>query len=368
MGIETLAGAAAVTGIAGAVAGGVGGAIQAGQGPARAVNLPPELETVQIGQIQQNLADFEVERNQTLAAVGQLEDIAQTQLDVSQGLIPTQEGLQRLTEQTQRFGEQFGDLLPDVVEGIAQDLQSADFGTEFEAQAREEAQRLLTQREDFKDPQVERELSEGRNKLRQRLAAQFGPGFENTEAGIRALQAFEQGATELRFDVSQRGRSQEVARLQGIIGGATQARGTQLATIGAKGQFAQQLFAGQQGALGRLTQQVGAQNIGAQTLLGARELGRTGLGLVQQPFGLLQAFGQQNISRDTRRLLQAGTIGPGSLFEQTGVPRRETGRIARTQRQRQQQQFFQNVGFQPGSGQNLNQLLTQFGPRQFQFA
>lgn len=321
--------AAAITGIAGAISSGIGAATADKGQPGFRVDLPPELEAEQLALIQQNLLDFERERQQIQEAVGLLEGIAQTQTELAQGLRPEKEALESLTRQTEQLGQLFGDKLPGVVEGVEQDigdirtaLSSFDFGTGLEEDIRSQVGKTLKAGREFKDPQVERELEEGRAKLRERLATQFGPGFENTDAGIRALQAFETGATELRFDVAEKGRSNEVARLQGLAGAAGSAQQSRLATLGSRIsgrqtsaltgiQFGGQLFQGQQNALTRLGQGIGAQSLGADTLLSARELGSQGLGLADQPFGLLQQFGSQALSGDIQKALRKG----GTSFE-----------------------------------------------------
>lgn len=54
-----------------------------------------------------------------------------------------------------------------------------------------------------KDPRVENQLKAQEDAVRAKLRSQFGPDYENTTQGRRALNDFYQGATETRFSVAQ---------------------------------------------------------------------------------------------------------------------------------------------------------------------
>jgi len=367
MGVDPLtvtAGAAVATGAAGTVL----DAVQGAPDP-RVVRLPPEAEAQQLEIIGQAVQDFESERARTLEAITALDQIGQTQIAIGEGLIPDSEGIQRLNQQTAEFGERFGQELPGVIDAINQDFQGiraqlGQFDNELESNIRDRTEEILTQdRGEFTDPSTERQIQEGRDQLVERLTQQFGPGFENTDAGIRALNAFEQGARETRFQVSEQGRSNEIARLQGLASAAGSARQSELSTLGGRlsglqaGQsLAASLFSGQQQALGTLSNQtVTGSNLlsaGAGAFQGASQLAAQNQANAQNAFGLFQQFGSQRLSRDIRRNIESG----GSFLPDF-TTRREAGRV----RNDLAQQFGGDDVFGRANNQQLRELdLNEF--------
>jgi len=301
-----------ITGLTSAAATGASAAL-AGGGGGKPIELPPDMEAEQVEVLEQQLADFEIERTRNQEAVRRLEGIADLQIDVASALVPDKDKLRQLTQQTQELALMFGDEIPEVISGVKEDLAAfASAGFDVEADIREQiAQTVRETGREYKDPTVERNIEEGRTQLEERLAMQLGPGYSNTEAGIRALQAFEQGATEMRYNVSKEGRAAEASRLGALAGAAATTSGSIAQRVGSRLQFGQLLFTGREQAGANLMSGLSAPNIGLNTLIQARELGRSGVEMAEIPMRGLQAFGSQELSRDIQRAIEQRGFGDG---------------------------------------------------------
>jgi len=288
-----------VTGLAGAGVTGLGLALQDTPTPVGLVKLPPELEQQQLDIIQQSISDYQRERERAQAISGVLEQRANLQAQVASGLIPQQQALQTITRQNEQIAQQFGTQILGITNQMSAD---SGFGVGLENDIRTQAQRLATGNyEDFRDPTVEREIAQGEQQLREQLARQLGPGYQNSEAGIRALEAFRQGTSELRSNA----RNEAVQRLGTLTGVAQGTRASQLGLLN-------YLQGGRDNAQQALAAGIYAQNPASQNLVQAAQLGQQALNLGQVPFGQLQSFGQQQLSGDI-----LGAIGSGQI---KGIP------------------------------------------------
>lgn len=296
-----------VTGLAGAATTGLGLALQDTPTPAGLVKLPPELEQQQLDIIQQSIDDYQRERDRATAIASTLENRANMQAQVASGLIPQQQALQEITRQNEQIAKQFGTQILGLTNQLGAD---SSFGIGLENDIRAQAQRLVTGNyEDFKDPTVEREIQDGEQQMRERLARQLGPGWENSEAGMRAMEAFRQGSAELRSNT----RNQEVQRLGALTGVAQGTRQSQLALLDS-------LQSGRNTAQGTLAAGIYAQNPASQNLIQAQQVGQQALNLGQVPFGQIQSFGQQELSGDILNAIQNGNAGVPSLGYSTNKP------------------------------------------------
>lgn len=350
-----LPGIALGTGIAGSVAQGIGAATSGG-GPSGLVKLPPEMEAKQIAILEQSIQDYERERTRTQAIADSLQQRSQLELDVSQGLIPKQDALAALTRQNEQIAKTFGDEVLGVVNNLSQDTVGA-LGFDLEKDIRQEAQRLTGQRfEEFKDPQVERELVEGRARLEEELARRLGPGYATSEAGRRALSAFDQGGTELRSRVSRETRGAEVNRLGGLASIAGATKQSQLAGRQSQMQFGELLFRGREASQDRLGQGFGISQQAQAGLGRAAQLGQSTTELGRVPFGLLQQFGSQDLSGDIRDAIESGQFG-GSFSDFVSGTERRSGAAPGNSGFTQvigQGQAGRQITYNPITGQTFN--------------
>lgn len=273
------------------------------------VELPPEMEQEQIRIIQQSIEDFEKERARAAAVADQLYTRAQIESQVAEGLIPRREALEAITRQNEDIAQRFGDDILKTVDSLSKDTIGA-LGYDLEKDIRQQAQKELQQPfSEFKDPQVERELEEGQIKLEEELARRLGPGYANSEAGIRALNAFKQGATELRTRVSRETRAESVNRLGALSNIAGQTKQSQLAGRQSQMNFGELLFRGREASQDRLNQGFATASSVRQGMVQASQFGQQALNLSNIPFGQIQSFGQQELSDDIKNALQRGQYG-----------------------------------------------------------
>lgn len=159
------------------------------------------------------------------------------------------------------------------------------------------------------DPALEQQLERGEETLRERLAAQFGPGFETSTPGIQALEEFRRSAETLRSGARtgqltlaeqlSLGREQAAqARQQGNL--AQLQAPLSLAELGLTG-GAQQLGQFQSGAFGL-----------PQSIAGGAGQVAAGFGAAQQPF-IQQRQMQLQASIANAQNAGAGAAGLGQL-------------------------------------------------------
>ena len=79
------------------------------------------------------------------------------------------------------------------------------------------------------DPNIERQIKDQEQSLRSNLRSQFGPNFESTTAGRRALNDFYQKSSELRYSTGAQ-RISNLANLTNTALGSVQARDTGIAS------------------------------------------------------------------------------------------------------------------------------------------
>lgn len=341
-----IGGAASVAGAGISAAAGGGG----GGGPQSQYYLPPELEVQyldffqnQLGQLQDMMA-----QNQSLQDVyNQRAEIAE---NASRGAIPSEQAMQQLTGTATNIAMLAGRDVEDLIKN--------GYMTELDRDLLSQSQQELSALRNLEgqqatDPRIENQLKDQRRQLEQDLARQ---GVGPAQRAI-ALSQFERQASELRFSTSQeliQNQFQRGLGRLGAIGGISQqglaARQFGQAQTGqAFSQLQAQALAGQQAAqgyAGLLQQRFGIGQQGFQNQLG----------LLSQQQGAYTTTGQFGFSKPTQQLLGAGAIGPGTLFQQTGVPTQGTGANLRNV------QKAENRAFKDQTGLNAGQL-----PGQLQF-
>lgn len=292
--------AALGTGVAGAAMGGGG----SGGGQLR---LPPELEIKFLEQSEQQLAQTQ----QDLQRTTQLEQQFNQRLDTLQGMIegsiPEADGIRALQDNTRNLAQAFG--------GDTQALIESGFLTPEIAQELSDLRALES--EDLKDPALENQINEERQKLEQDLArAGVSPAQRS-----QALRQFERSAEEQRFGRAEELRSGKTQRGLSRISAGLQAResGFQqaLSGFGASSSGLEQLFGQRSSGIGALGDLAGSRfGAGQQTLQNRAGLRAEGRDVYQQ-------LGGFDFSGRVKDALESGLIGPGSLFQQTGIAARE---------------------------------------------
>lgn len=246
---------------------------------AGSIYLPPELEERQLELLNQAIEDFQRERARSMAIADSLESRARLQESVSRGLIPSEEAFKQITKQNEQLALAYGGELLKQVNELSGGITA-------------EAKKLLTTPyQDFKDPTVERDIENGRVQLEEQLARQLGPGYAQSEAGIRALRAFEEGATNLRVQ----GSREAVDRLGKI-------------SAVASNQF-ESLTRGRLAAEGSLVSGLYAGDKSFENLSNAQNQRYTAAQASLIPFAALQQFGQQNLSDDIVEAIKSGRYG-----------------------------------------------------------
>lgn len=290
MEIGTAAGIAAVSGAAGTALEGAGMAMGAGGGGGTPrAELPPEMEAQQLEILKDSITALNQEMERTNAVANTLQERGQLMMDVSEGLIPEKEALQRITQQNQqlatRFGEEITGLLNDM-SGLG-DLED----------------RLLEgDLEDFRDPVIEREIENNKRILEEEMQRSLGPGWRETEAGQRALQKMNETAMVMRSQGSRAYRQEQLGTYQTVLSGKM-----------GQGQL---LFQGRQATMGDLLG--GAQQMSgfAGQMLGtSAELGQTRASMGYDTFGMMQQFGSQNLSNEIKDYIGTGNAGFGAFGE-----------------------------------------------------
>ena len=320
--------AAAAVGIAGSVAGGVGQAIGSGGGGTPQVKLPPELEAQQLGILQTQMEQFEQESQRTSAAADAITQRAEILNQVQQGLIPTEEGLRSITTMNQQLADKFGEEILGQIGDLSKDLG-------LESMIRDKTQELLSQPlEEFKDPTVERQIGEGQRLLEERLSRQLGPDWKNSDAGIRALNAFNQSAIEARSTASRQMREEKINTLTGATGIAGN-------IIGARTSAGQLMFEGRQSSISNLYAGMSSGQTGLGYLAQGAQLGASGLEYGQYPMQSFQQFGSQALSGDTRNYIkESGAGGMFPEFTTYGEYKKRTGTRDKTK-----SQYYQNYQY-----------------------
>jgi len=280
----------------GAAATVAGTAIEASQGGMPRVKLPPEMEAQQLEIIQESIDQAQLEAEKTGAISQSLFERGQTLMDVEQGLIPEKEALQKITQQNQIMAERFGDEILDQIGELSKDL-------DFESKLRDYGVDMLGKPlEEFKDPTVEREISEGRIALEEQLTKQLGPGWQNTESGIRALRAFEQSSTEMRSDASREIRAEEMGVYNTLLGAGQSIVGTRTGA-------GSQMFQGRQAAYGNLLAGMNS-NAGANMFATGTNITGERMQYGNIPFSQMQQFGSQDLSGDIKGAIEGGQFMP----------------------------------------------------------
>lgn len=318
------AGAAIGTAAAGVASTAIGAALQSDEKNPSIVKLPPELENQQLELISQAINDAKNERERSFAIANALEERARAQQAVAQGLIPRAEALATITRQNEELAQRFGVELGRTLDQLSGDtLGALDYGVEKDIRSKIQTE-LGQDLQEYKDPTVERELEDGRRRLEEQLIQQLGPGYATSDQGRRAMQMFDQSATELRARTSRDFRMENAQRLGIFSQVAGQTKASQLAGRGSILQTGELLFRGRETTQDRLNAGIYAENPALANLSAAAEMGVNAAQIGKIPFSLLQQFGQQDISSDTWNGIKEGNFaGLGFGNYETPTERRQ---------------------------------------------
>lgn len=266
-----------------------------------AAYLPPEYDVALIRASQDQLKQI----NANYAQITQLGAIFNQRMDLlnkaAKGLIPPATLTRSLTLQSAQIAKAFGgDVQTAIKNGFMTPQDQADLANLRKAE-----------NQDFTDPTLERQLTTQKAQLEQELRRQgVGPAQR-----LRALQDFDQYATESRFSRKNELLNELQSRTLGRVGASVNAR-----TAGYN------IAAGEYGALNANLEQTsrainfsanlaGNQLAGNQSVLGVQGA------LRQETLNNYRNLGTYNFNNETRDLLQTGNIGPGTVYSQTGIPR-----------------------------------------------
>ena len=314
IGAAVLGGAATVATAGGAspllaaglgAAGSIAGAFSSGQSTTSSsgYTLPPEMELQmfqQFNQTQQSLGQY---RDQIGSAMNALQSKLSTLDQAIAGTIPASDATKMLAQHNSDLASSLG--------MSAEEMVKNGFMTEDDAKTLQQMRSLTDQGNVFQDPQLQHQLQDQRKQLDSQLATQGA----SPATRAQALSQFDRQAQEQMFSRSQELKSSQSNLLANTLQsslGARQAGFNQALQGYQAGQsqlgFVQNTL-NQQGQLGLAGFQAGLQGTQAQ---GA---------LAQNQFGNFQQLGTFKLSNDFKRLMQSGAVGPGSLYQQTGIPK-----------------------------------------------
>lgn len=298
---------AVLTGV-GAAAGGLGKLIGA-FGDDKEISgfeLPPELEIQFLDEAQ---AQFE-QSQQDLDRIAQLEQEFVSRLDTLEGLIqgtiPSVEGLQSLRDSALRISQNIG--------ASAEELVSQGFLDQDDIKDIQQLEEL--EREDFRDPELENQITRERQRLQQDLIRAGASGASIQQR----LTKFDQDADETRFRRTEELRTGRFARISGRVGLRAGLRQQGFQRAGATvGLLQEQLGFARQG-VSQLGEFAGARFGAGQAGIQARA------GLRGERRGIFETLGKFQFSGRTQELLRGGFTGPGSVEQQiSGRPGAQFG-------------------------------------------
>lgn len=279
----------------GAVAQGIGAiaSLFGGSEQVQGLTLPSEYELVFLEQFDQNLEQL----NQDLVIVDNANQAFQDRVSALEGVlnasIPPAEALTRLRDSSLRIAESLGLGAEELVSnGLLDDSDIEDLNTLKDLE-----------NQDFRDPRLESQIRDERARLEQELRRSgAGPATR-----AQALADFDQRAEERRFSTNLELRSNQSALVSNRVGLKQRLRESNLArTLNSLGALNAQTDLARQG-INQAGQLASARFQVASQTVQQRQLLRTAS---EQAFTNL---GQFDFSKRTRRLLEAGEVGPGAL-------------------------------------------------------
>ena len=286
---------AGVGGIAGLFSGGGGGSQESGY------SIPPEYEIQMLDQMHQQQQQVQ----QQMQQIQQLTDHYQSQITMYDQAIA---GTMAPADVTQQISQGNANLIQQLGPA-AQELMDNGFLSQDVSDTLKQMQGAVGG-EQLGDPRLENQLKDQKRQLEQDLARQ---GVSPAQRAI-ALNQFDKAASEQRFTRSEELKTGITQRGQAYTNTSigAQAQGLQN-TFGMLGQ--QQNFLGfQQQGIGMQNQLAGQ---GYQAGTGALAMQQ---GLRGEQRDIYNNLGQYKLNRQTQYLIEAGAIGPGTGYQQTGIP------------------------------------------------
>jgi hypothetical protein len=186
---------------------------------------------------------------------------------------------------------------------------------------------------DYTDPRVEGALTEQRRQLEQQLARD---GVSPAQRQI-ALRQFENEATNLRFSTRQQAINDAVqtastkiaARAQSLQGSSGALGAASNVYLAGRQNLFNEAMQGYSSALNGLT--YGQSTIAAMAGLAGTQAAMNqqfvgiGMQISQREAQMYAEQGKYDLTKTGRQALEAGVVGPGSIYEQSGMSRNEMG-------------------------------------------
>lgn len=254
--LSSLAAGAGIAAAGVTIASGISSMMGGQDQPSSQVKIPTELEANILEQFSRYLSQADQQIRDGFALIPKLEERVNYMNQIARAGTPDPALVQKLTSLDAEIAQRFGrETAADVKAGIITDRakqQTIDLQRQLQAELESQGkqvddklafdiQQIIRNRiasgstenlaldevgkalleevrsggniELRKDPRVERELQGQEDALRMRLRQQFGPDYENTTQGRRALRDFYQGATETRFSTATAASAARVQRL-----------------------------------------------------------------------------------------------------------------------------------------------------------
>jgi hypothetical protein len=341
MGLEA-AGVGAIMKGVGAVAGGVGSAMSGGGGgDSGRLKYTPEQAIEMLNWHDGVMSDLDQVHDSLTTAIKHTDERMGMLADYTTGMLPEAEFMKSLTENAQEIAAAFaGDTLAAIQAGFIDEASARYAGLieEREGQVWNTNQAELDklramESEDYRDPRYEAQIANQRKQLEQSLQrqgvspAQRAMAMQQFEAQVEQGRVTNKeqmlaGATErtlARVGINQQGLSTAVGSMQ--VAANVYLAGRQ--------QRLQEAVTGAQAVQGMLNYgQQTAGNIASLLMAQADNQYKAmqmDMDRINTQSNLWDRIGKTDFGKTTKQLLESGTIGPGSVYDQTGVPRSRAG-------------------------------------------
>ncbi len=304
----------------GAIAGGLAGAFGGGGSQESGYTLPPEYELQYLQQFQQQMQQMQ----QDYQAIGQAYEAYNTKINalnetIQSGYRP--ENFRAIQESNMRIGKALG--------MNAEQLAKGGFITAEDRNSLAEMEKVAAGNyNQVSNPVLEGQLNEQRRQLEQDLARS---GVSPQQRSI-ALQHFDQSANEQRYGQAQQQFGLYSNLINQRAGLRQQGYGQAANTLGLGMQQGAQYLTGYQ----QLGQNYAGQHAAANNMFQLNQ------GLRGEGREAFTTMGQFKFGDQTKGLLQAGVVGPGSMYDQTGVARNDAKNFGKYISSMQSEQFRQD--------------------------
>lgn len=361
----------AVAGAASQVASGIAqfGADTGGSGGRFYFNSP-ELELDFINRLNEQLGQYDQEITRLNDMQGVLIQRNATQRQYIEGTLPREAAIREMSELDAEIAKRYGNnTLAQLGQGFldAEDRAQSDA---LEKATREEYDKLAQMGPQV-PPEVENAWRDKEFELRGQLSQQLGPGWETSTAGQQAIQEFNKRKQESFYSVGQDFLNQATQRAVSRVGllGSGLEQSQLLRLRNRQQNLAEVGFMD----ASRQTSLTNARNYALQGSdllrqlnLGEFQAGVTGSearsNIMKGTRDIFAQFGQTDFTDQTRRALETGLVGPGSIYQQTGIPGQDLDLYRRAIMEREQRQAYTGSQFNiPYGSERDNNIVNYYG-------